>query len=489
MYTIEKVGICIILLLSSIFLNAQGFDRPNGFGGNVLFLDHASFQNGEEPGLTTAFEVSYNRHFNKFLSLRIPFKAGILNANEFEFAKNRSFYGADLTFQATLFGNQAPIAPFVYAGFGGTKEESLDLYTQVPIGGGLNFKIAQWAYFQIKAEYRSNLNNELERENMQYGVGLVAVVGPTVTTKELEKMLSDRDGDGVEDDLDRCPDIPGKSIFGGCLDSDDDGIGDADDSCPDDVGLKALNGCPDTDSDGVADIVDDCPDVPGTAYGCPDADKDGIADAKDRCPDIPGQAGYEGCPEDPAKAEMEEDIAMEESAENKEDSLTEKGGSTGVNENNTITTNNNSNENSTLPNNTNTYPNNNNVNNYPRVVPESALSLMADATKRVQFNVLSDDLTTESYQILDQVVSLMITNPQFQLKVSGHTDDRGEDHVNQRLSEKRARACIRYLRDQGVPDAQMSYMGFGARAPLTDNYTEEGRRQNRRVDFELFIMN
>jgi len=542
----------LFVLNASLF--AQGFDRPNGFSGSILLIDHASFQEGNDfglSGLTTGFEFAYNRHLNKFISVRVPFKGGILGASEFDFANNRSFVGIDLTVQATYFGNEAKVAPFVYAGFGGTKEESIDIYNQIPLGAGLNFRIGRWAFFQVKAEYRADLNNEIVRNNLQYGVGLVAVVGPTATSQEIKKMLSDTDGDGVEDDVDRCPDIAGKKQFGGCLDSDNDGIGDADDSCPDAIGLKALNGCPDADADGVADIVDNCPDIPGTADGCPDSDLDGVADIDDKCPELAGSKIFKGCPEYP---EETLNVVIEEGSENEadlvakgesdidndgfsgsEDECPDMAGSAngcpdadgdgvgdkfdacpndvgslagcpdsdndgiadykdscptikgsassfGCPEEN-IATSNTSNHN-----NRNTY-NSDNISYGNTTISKRALTLMADATRTVQFKTLSDDLTSSSFYVLDEVVRLMIDNPNYRLKVSGHTDDRGEDSVNQRLSEKRARACVRHLRSQGVPEIQMSYMGYGARIPISDNDTEYGRSENRRVEFELYIIN
>ncbi|HVY49476.1 MAG TPA: thrombospondin type 3 repeat-containing protein, partial [Minicystis sp.] len=82
-------------------------------------------------------------------------------------------------------------------------------------------------------------------------------------------------------------------------DRDGDGIRDRDDACPDVPGVRSAdptkNGCPDRDGDGILDSEDACPDVPGVASsdpkknGCPpDRDGDGIADAKDACPDVPG---------------------------------------------------------------------------------------------------------------------------------------------------------------------------------------------------------
>ena len=549
--TVNKFSFFFFLSLLPSLFYAQEFDRPNGFSGQLLLIDHASFQEDTDSGfgnMTTGFEFAYSRFLNKFISIRLPFKGGLASTGELEFSKNRSFYGADLTIQATLFGNESPVAPFVYAGFGGTKEEGLDLYTQTPIGAGLNFRIGQWGFFQVKAEYRPDLNTDIVRQNMQYGLGLVAVVGPTQTTKEIEKMLSDTDGDGIDDDKDKCPDIPGRKQFGGCLDSDNDGIGDADDSCPDALGLKELNGCPDTDMDGVADIVDNCPNISGTANGCPDGDGDGIADVKDQCPDTPGIEEAFGCPEEEVNTGTEVTIA-----DAMEDTLTEKGGEDLLVDSdgdsfsdkeddcpNMVGTANGcpdadgdgtadkfdacpnssgalagcpdsdsdgiADYKDTCPNvagsavnfgcpevsnivNTSSY---NSYNTNPinsNTVTERALTIMRDATKSVQFNVLSDDLTSDSYSIMNQIVELMIANPQYRLKVGGHTDNRGEDSVNQRLSEKRARTCIRYLRDRGVPEIQMSYMGYGARIPVADNDSEYGRSENRRVEFELFIVN
>lgn len=95
------------------------------------------------------------------------------------------------------------------------------------------------------------------------------------------KIDGDRDGDGIPDSVDRCPDEP----------EDKDGFQD-DDGCPD----------PDNDGDGVPDTIDRCPNTPGPAenFGCPirDADGDGVPDDLDRCPHTPGPAENQGCPEE-----------------------------------------------------------------------------------------------------------------------------------------------------------------------------------------------
>ena len=88
----------------------------------------------------------------------------------------------------------------------------------------------------------------------------------------------------------------------GCPDKDGDGIADIDDKCPDVPGLAKYNGCPipDTDGDGINDEEDKCPNVPGVAryQGCPipDTDGDGVNDEEDKCPKEAGPASNFGCP-------------------------------------------------------------------------------------------------------------------------------------------------------------------------------------------------
>jgi len=115
--------------------------------------------------------------------------------------------------------------------------------------------------------------------------------------------VPDRDGDGVLDEDDACPDEAGMGTAAGCPDADGDGVADADDACADEVGTAEGGGCPlaaegDRDGDGLLDESDACPDGPGlqVADGCPDADGDGVADADDACPSEAGVREQDGCP-------------------------------------------------------------------------------------------------------------------------------------------------------------------------------------------------
>jgi hypothetical protein len=127
----------------------------------------------------------------------------------------------------------------------------------------------------------------------------------SVVVEALE--VPDRDGDGVADEDDSCPDEPGLRTSAGCPDGDADGVPDSDDACPAEVGAAEADGCPlvaenDRDGDGVADADDACPDElgPPQHQGCPrpwDSDGDGIHDDVDECPGEPGLSELGGCPD------------------------------------------------------------------------------------------------------------------------------------------------------------------------------------------------
>ncbi|MBK7337294.1 MAG: OmpA family protein [Saprospirales bacterium] len=122
---------------------------------------------------------------------------------------------------------------------------------------------------------------------------------PQLAGPKALKGCPDTDSDGIPDKDDNCPSLKGTKEWGGCpdLDADDDGVNDDVDQCPKEPGSKAAKGCPDKDGDGVPDKTDNCPDRAGPYNGCPDTDDDGVEDSKDNCPDIAGPISNLGCPE------------------------------------------------------------------------------------------------------------------------------------------------------------------------------------------------
>jgi len=79
----------------------------------------------------------------------------------------------------------------------------------------------------------------------------------------------------------------------------------------------------------------------------------------------------------------------------------------------------------------------------------------------------------------------MQRNPELKITIHGHTDDQGGTDYNQTLSENRAKEIALYLTALGLDSTKISWQGHGNKKPITENTTEDGRRQNRRAEFVL----
>ncbi|SRR5579871_193214 len=255
------------------------------------------------------------------------------------------------------------------------------------------------------------------------GVTLGIWLAKTSSPIPQKPIVKDTDKDGVPDDQDLCPTIPGLKKYNGCPvpDTDHDGIDDEHDSCKTIPGLAKYHGCPvpDTDHDGIDDEHDSCKTVPGVAkyHGCPipDRDGDGINDEEDKCPDVPGTAANNGCPE--IKKEIKEKV------------------------------------------------------NY--------------TAKNILFATASDKLSPTSYAALDDLAKMLIAHKELHLMIEGHTDNVGTDEHNLTLSQMRADAVKNYLINKGVNERNITATGFGAAHPVADNNTAIGKSMNRRVEMRV----
>lgn len=99
------------------------------------------------------------------------------------------------------------------------------------------------------------------------------------------------------------------------------------------------------------------------------------------------------------------------------------------------------------------------------------------------FDFDKSNLKKESAPELDRLVQFMGSFPDISIEIRGHTDSKGSDDYNQKLSERRAKAVMEYLTRNGVDAKRVSSKGFGEGVPITTNDTDEGRSQNRRVEF------
>jgi OOP family OmpA-OmpF porin len=248
----------------------------------------------------------------------------------------------------------------------------------------------------------------------------------------------DRDGDGILDKDDACPDVKGQPNEDpekhGCPppnDRDGDGIVDGEDACPDTAGVKSddpkKNGCPpDRDGDGIIDAEDACPDTPGVKNedpklnGCPaDRDGDGFHDLEDACPDTPGEADSDprkhGCPK-------------------------------------TV------------------------------IVTDKAILIL----QKIEFDFDKATIKSVSDALLDEVAATLKAHAEIErLEIQGHTDNKGGAFYNQRLSDLRAKAVLAAMVKRGVEASRMTAKGYGQKTPIATNSTDDGRAKNRRVEFKI----
>jgi outer membrane protein OmpA-like peptidoglycan-associated protein len=330
---------------------------------------------------------------------------------------------------------------------------------------------------EILADARYRVIPDLE---IGVGLGPGLTVGPGTPdfrgvlmiayTPEMKKQdRPDRDGDGIFDDEDACPDVKGVKTddpkTNGCPpDRDGDGILDDDDACPDVKGVKTddpkTNGCPpdqDTDGDGILDKDDACPKVKGVKSddpkknGCPpDRDEDGIPDAVDACPDVKGvktdDPKTNGCPPDTDGDGItdDKDACPEEKGPPDPDPA---------------------------------------KNGCPRVhVTDKEIVIL----EQVQFDTGKATIKKVSDGLLDAVAEVFKDHADIlRVEVQGHTDNRGTPNLNKGLSQRRAEAVLKALAARGIATGRLEAKGYGQDVPIGDNKTDEGRQKNRRVQFKI----
>ena len=106
------------------------------------------------------------------------------------------------------------------------------------------------------------------------------------------------------------------------------------------------------------------------------------------------------------------------------------------------------------------------------------------AVDMINFDFGKSSIKPESHAYLDKIVAL-ITRTNIKMEIKGHTDNVGNEDFNMKLSKDRAKAVYDYLVSHGVKKSSLSYSYYGMTRPLDTNETEEGRKMNRRVEFEI----
>lgn len=261
-------------------------------------------------------------------------------------------------------------------------------------------------------------------------------------------LLGDRDGDGVGDREDQCPDTPTRALVDrhGCpLDSDRDGVYDGQDRCPD-TPLDALVdpfGCPtDRDKDGVFDGVDRCTETPVGVrvdkHGCPlDSDGDGVPDFLDECPHslMGAKVDGRGCPLDSDGDGIPDGIDR---------------------------------------------------------CPETPRGTVVDSSgcpqvERVQLVTINDlfgeneALTPNATTKLQRLAERMRVFPTDRYEIGIYTDQEGSAEFNRRRAYRVGERVSSLLETHGVTLSQITVVQYGEAHPVTSNRSPMGVAENRRV--------
>ena len=102
---------------------------------------------------------------------------------------------------------------------------------------------------------------------------------------------------------------------------------------------------------------------------------------------------------------------------------------------------------------------------------------------RIRFESGKADIVTDSAGLLDRLIETALRCPNANIEVAGHTDSDGEEPANQALSEKRAQAVTDYLVKAGLPASRFTPVGYGSTQPIAGNESDQGKAQNRRIEF------
>ena len=272
----------------------------------------------------------------------------------------------------------------------------------------------------------------------------------------------DSDNDGVADGIDQEPNTRIGALvdkFGRSIDTDGDGIPDGIDkepNTPQGAIVNVRGFALDTDGDGVLDGIDQEPNTPKSARVdvrgvALDTDGDGVLDGIDQEPNTVKGAIVD------AKG-----VALDTDGDGVPDGIDEEPGT----------------------------PKGVKVDLKGRALPPMEIELITKGLLRVHkiyFDVGKSTIKPESYAALNEIGRILEKYPDLKIQINGHTDATGSDDFNYRLSVQRANAVRDYLvsRFSDINANNLTTWGFGRSRPISDDRSEAGRTQNRRVEFEV----
>ncbi|HKK71773.1 MAG TPA: OmpA family protein [Candidatus Krumholzibacteria bacterium] len=334
------------------------------------------------------------------------------------------------------------VTPYAMAGWQELRFEPDDVrglqeeYEGFQAGLGAMLELSDGDYHRVQARLEGRyLYNDFDEPFVDSSqTGHSFLVTGSVQVEIGDNWHRDTDGDGIIDRFDNCPDTGERVVVDaqGCpIDSDQDGVFDGIDIAPDTplgAEVDSLGTPIDSDEDGVYDGIDQCVTPPGAVVderGCGiDSDGDTVFDGIDQCPGTPSGVPVDrdtGCPRVTSDDERE--------------------------------------------------------------FYETGLYVLSE----IEFESGSAEMQAGGTALLRPVAQWMRKWPNLKIEVGGHTDDRGSLEVNQQLSQERAQTVVDYMVDNfdWISSEQMVAVGYGEEKPIADNATEEGRTQNRRVEFQI----
>ncbi len=109
--------------------------------------------------------------------------------------------------------------------------------------------------------------------------------------------------------------------------------------------------------------------------------------------------------------------------------------------------------------------------------------IVVEFSSAVLFGFDKSNLSADAKNSLNKLVTVVNTYPDTDIEVQGHTDSKGTEAYNSKLSVSRAATVSNYLRNSGISTNRISIKGFGESAPKYSNNSSDGQSQNRRVEF------
>jgi|GEM_PF-2914313 len=480
---------CLLLLFIPDYSFAQSRDEKWVAGISAAFLDfqgpidknYFKFKNFS-PGIqlsTHAYAMGFlNIGINSIISPTAKLPTSDSVARSTMYIDINAVGHFKILNNGRVLDEDAFFAPYILSGFGlGLAENKPRPY--IPLGFGFKLRLSKNTNFMVESSYKFRMSKEF-RQPLTHTAGFVFAI----PSNKKKPVVKPKDNKPEQPPLLVMKDEP-KEVEQ--MDTDEDGIPDKKDKCPTDPGLLNLDGCPSLEAleaskNGGIEAPDNGEPVFATG---PDVMEDETTSNEGSF--IPNETTSSNDnevvvtsvqPPSTDNSDTTEDVGPSievVSTLPTDDTNLKDGGETSTEiYDETASTATNSVE-ETEP-----YE-------YPEEVTDSDREYLDYAMHAILFRPGSDELLDESYNVLDKVAEVLDKYPQFELSVMGHTDNIGSEDNNLVLSIKRAFKVKYYLvYEKKIRIARISSNGRGESAPMTSNATAEGRRQNRRVEFQLF---